>query len=144
MTMTALFTALLLQTAPAPAPATAPSPLDVQVPPIAGVTADPTCGGRPGMAAIATCLATTQVAIESAVDAYNTAFAAQGWIAAEGSENRIIYVRRKPEGGCDAFQLLAFADNMQSGAPAAPAYLALAAVPGDVCTASAQPAAPAQ
>ncbi len=133
---------LLAQTAAAPGIERAP--LDVDVPAVEGLTADPTCGGRQALASIATCFATTQAGVEGVVETWNTAFTAQNWLAADGAENRIVYIRRKDGGGCDAFQLLAFADNMQAMAPAAPAYLALAAVPGDVCAAQpAQTPAPA-
>lgn len=119
--------------------------LDVQLPAVEGLSADPTCGGREAMTAIATCFTTSQAGIENVVDVWNGAFAEQGWLAADGQDNRILYIRRKEGGGCDAFQILAFADNMQSMAPAAPAYLALAAIPSDVCSAAiAQPAGPVQ
>ncbi len=121
--------------------AAAPTPLQVTVPSVPGVSADPTCGGRSGLTTIATCLATTQANVETAVDALDADFGTQGWLAADGSENRVIYVKRRAEGGCDGFQLMAFAGQSATVAPAAPAYIALAAIPGDVC--SAAPAAPA-
>ncbi|WGM32229.1 hypothetical protein [Brevundimonas sp. NIBR11] len=117
----------------------APLPLQVEVPTIEGVTADPTCGGRPPLASRATCLATTQAGIESTVDVLTADFARQGWIAADGGDNRVIYVRRRAEGGCDGFQVMAFAGNDNISAPAAPAYLAMAAIPGNVCAAQAAP-----
>ena len=124
--------------------AAAPAALQVEVPVVPGLTADPTCGGREGLNTIATCFATTQAAAEGAVDALHADFTNQGWLAADGQDNRIVYVKRKPDGGCDAFQLLAFAGANNVSAPAAPAYLALAAIPGDICAAApAAPAAPA-
>jgi hypothetical protein len=134
MSLSILMAAVLAQTA-TPAP-----PLDVRVPPVAGVTSDPTCGGRAQLATMATCVATTQAAIEGVIDAWTAGFAEQGWLAAGGGDNRVVYVRRRPEGGCDGFQIMAFADGTVA-APAAPAYLAMAAIPGDVC--AAQPTAPA-
>lgn len=123
--------------------ATAPTPLQVEVPVVPGLTADPTCGGREGLNTIATCFATTQAAVETVVDALNADFTGQGWLPADGQDNRIVYVKRKPEGGCDAFQLLAFGGANNVSAPAAPAYLALAAIPGDICTAALEaPATP--
>jgi hypothetical protein len=108
--------------------------LDVNIPAVEGLTADPTCGGRPALTQIATCFATTQAAAAGVADLWNAAFVSQGWVAAHGDENRVVYVRRREGGGCDAFQLAAFADDRQVSAPAAPAYLALGVIPGDICT----------
>jgi hypothetical protein len=136
MSVSILMAALAVQTAAAP-----PRPaLDVEIPAVEGVAADPTCGGRPAMTTLATCFVTTQAGAAALADAWNAAFAQQGWIAADGDDNRVVYVRRRPEGGCDGFQLVAFDDGRQVAAPAAPAYIALATIPGDVC--AAQPAAP--
>ena len=132
MTMLIALAALTMAQASPPAP----TPLQVQVPVVPGLTADPTCGGREGLNTIATCFVTTQAAAETVVDALNADFSNQGWLAADGRENRVVYVKRKPGGGCDAFQLLAFAGANNVSAPAAPAYLALAAIPSDICTAA--------
>ena len=142
MTMlVALMGLVLTQAATSPAAPAAPAALQVSVPTVPGVTADPTCGGREHLTTIATCLATTQAGVEAAVDALNADFVTQGWIPADGRDNRIVYVKRRSEGGCDGFQLLAFGPDTGIIAPAAPAYLALAAIPGDIC--AAEPAAPA-
>jgi hypothetical protein len=126
--------AALTQTGPA---------LPVVLPTVANTGADATCGGRTAMTAIATCVATTQGAVEAAMEVYNADFERQGWLAADGRDNRIVYVRRKEGGGCDAFQVLAFA-GQNTADPAGPAYLAFAVVPGDVCTATpASPVTPA-
>jgi hypothetical protein len=117
-----------------------PAPLDVTVPAVEGVTADPGCGGRAQLATMATCVVTTQAAISGVIDAWTADFERQGWLAAGGGDNRVVYIRRRPEGGCDGFQVLAFADGTVA-APAAPAYLAMASIPGNVC--AAQPAPPA-
>ena len=78
------------------------------------------------------------------VDAYSEAFRLQSWLAAGGEDNRVVYVRRRAEGGCDGFQMLAFADESRVPGPAEPAWLAFASIPGDVCAArSAAPATPA-
>lgn len=124
----------------APAPAAAPSQLQVEIPELEGVTADPTCGARPAVAQQAFCVETTQVGISAVVDAYSAAFSRQGWLPAGGGDNLVVYVKRKPEGGCEGFQMLAFSDESRVPAPAAPAWLALANIPGDVC--AARPAAP--
>jgi hypothetical protein len=117
----------------APALAQTPAPLNVELPPVQGVTADLTCGGKTAIAQQATCVATTQAGIADVVSTYTADFERQGWLAAGGGDNLIIYVKRKPDGGCDGFQMLAFADDTRVPAPGAPAWLALATIPGDVC-----------
>jgi hypothetical protein len=117
----------------APAMAQTPTRLNVEIPPVQGVTADPTCGGKTAIAQQATCVTTTQAGIGDVVTAYTADFARQGWLAAGGGDNLIVYVKRKPDGGCDGFQMLAFADETRVAAPGAPAWLALATIPGDVC-----------
>lgn len=125
-----------------PAPAGPGAPTNLEIPEIGGTVSDPTCGGRPAVAQQAFCVSTTQAAMQSVADQYNAAFAAQGWLAADGENNRIIYVKRKDEGGCLAFQLLAFADETRPAAPAAPGYLAFATIPGDICSTQPQAATP--
>lgn len=125
----------------APAMAQTPAPLQVEIPELPTAVNDPTCGGKVGLAQTAMCVMTTQGAIGGLVDAYSEAFRLQNWLAAGGENNRVVYVRRRPEGGCDGFQMLAFADESRVPGPAEPAWLAFASIPGDVCTA--QPASPA-
>lgn len=137
-----LAAAAALFAAPALAQTAAPTALNVEIPELERVTADPTCGGKAALAQQAFCVTTTQAGIGAVVDAYSAAFSQQGWLPAGGSDNLVIYVKRKPEGGCDGFQMLAFADETRIAAPAAPAWLAFANIPGDVCAAA--PAAPAQ
>ncbi|MFC7377499.1 hypothetical protein [Brevundimonas sp. GCM10030266] len=136
----------LAQTAsPAASPAPAPAPLQIEIPELDRVTADPTCGGRAYLVQQATCVTTTQTNIGPAVDAYSAAFSQQGWLAAGGRENLVVYVKRRETGGCDGFQMMAFADDAQTEGPDAPAWLAFAPIPGDVCatTTPPTPAAPA-
>ena len=120
-----------------------PAPLQVEIPEVAAAASDPTCGGKPALAQQALCVSTTQAGIEALVDVYSAAFAQQGWLAAGGGENRVVYVKRRPAGGCDGFQMMAFADDTRPAAPAATAWLAFAAIPGDVCAAPAAAATPA-
>lgn len=127
-----------------PAMAQIPAPLPVVIPDHPGAVSDPTCGGRSGLAQRAVCVSTTQGAVEGLVDAYNAGFASQSWLAAGGGDNLIVYVKRREGGGCDAIQLLAFTDATGVGGAAEPAYVAIAAIPGDVCaTPPAAPVAPA-
>ena len=115
---------------------TPPAALQVEIPELERVTADPTCGGKTAIAQQAFCVTTTQAGVNDAVDAYSAAFQEQGWLAAGGDNNLIIYVKRKPDGGCDGFQMLAFADDTRVPAPGAAAWLAFAAIPGNVCAAA--------
>lgn len=128
----ALASLALQQVAPSATPAVR-EPLSLQIPLLAGTSEDPTCGGKPALAQQAFCLVTTMAAMQGQADQYDVAFRAQGWIAAGGRDNLTVYVRRKDEGGCDAFQLLAFAEDTLVPAPAAPANFAFATIPGDVC-----------
>ena len=133
--------ALIATPAPAQTAPTGPAPLQVEIPELERVTADPTCGGKAEVARQAFCVSTTQAGIDAVVNAYSAAFSRQGWLPAGGSNNLIVYVKRKEGGGCDGFQMLAFSDETRLPAPAAPAFLAFATIPGDVC--AEHPAAPA-
>lgn len=115
---------------------TGPAPLQVEIPDLPTAVADPTCGGRTALTTQAFCVMTTQASVGGLVDAYSEAFSRQQWLPAGGEDNRIIYVRRRPGGGCDAFQMMAFADPNRVAGPAEPAFLAFGAIPGDVCAAS--------
>ena len=142
MKLALAFTALAALPAAAqevPAP-TASAAQTVELPEIAGAAPDPTCGGRAELARIAFCISSTQAGMQGVADAYTTAFNSQGWLVGAGDANLIVFVRRKEGGGCEAFQMQAFADETRTPGPGAPAYLAFATIPGDVCAAS--PATP--
>lgn len=113
--------------------AAGPAPLQVDIPELHGAAADPTCGGRTALAGQAFCVATTQAAAEGLMNAYTTAFERQGWLAAGGRENMVVFVKRKDGGGCDGFQVLVFTPDNAVASPAGPASFAFAAIPGDVC-----------
>ncbi|WP_374598362.1 hypothetical protein [Brevundimonas sp.] len=118
--------------------------LNVELPNVAGTTVDPTCGGLAELARIAFCVASTQAGMQAVADAYTSDFAQQGWLVGAGDENLIVYVRRRDGGGCDAFQMRAFTDESRVPAPGAPAYLAFATIPGDICSTAPAESAPAQ
>ena len=73
-------------------------------------------------------------------DAYTEHLATLNWLAADGDDNRVIFVRRRDGGGCDGLQMVAFYDETKPAEATAPGYLGFAVIPGDVCTAT--PAAP--
>lgn len=129
----ALALAALMALPAAAQEAATPSAQTVEVPEVAGATADPTCGGRAELARIAFCISSTQAGMQAVADAYSTAFNAQGWLIGAGDDNLVVFVRRKETGGCEAFQMQAFADETRAPGPGAPAYLAFASIPGDVC-----------
>ena len=139
--LAALIAVPALAQTPPPAATPAPHALQVEIPELDRVTTDATCGGKPEIARQAFCVSTTQAGIGAVVDAYSAAFSRQGWLPAGGSDNLIVYVKRKEGGGCDGFQMLAFSDETRLPAPGAPAFLAFATIPGDVC--AEHPAAPA-
>ena len=105
----------------------------MMLPEIEGAVIDPTCGGASNVAQIATCVASTQAGLQGLADQYMTAFEAQGWLAAGGDDNRMVFVRRRDGGGCDGFQVQAFTDETRVPNPAEPAFLAFAIIPGNVC-----------
>ncbi len=112
-----------------------PTALPLSLPAVDGAQADATCGGLEPLAAIATCVATTQGSVETVIAAFETDFRRQGWNAAEGEGARVVYVRRSEAGGCDAVQMLAVGGD-QYDVAGAPVTLALAAIPGDYCSSS--------
>lgn len=117
-------------------PPATPAPEAAQrmtLPDIEGAVTDPTCGGVANVARIATCVASTQAGLQGLADRYIAAFEAQGWLAADGEDNRMVFVRRRDGGGCDGFQVQAFTDETRLPNPAEPAFLAFATIPGNVC-----------
>ena len=113
----------------------APAVPRFELPEVEGAVVDPTCGPFASVARIATCVASTQVGLQDLADKYTAAFEAQGWLIAAGEDNRIVFVRRREGGGCDGFQVQAFTDESRLPNPAEPAYLAFAAIPGNICAA---------
>lgn len=156
-TMMAALAALLLtpgvvmaQAAPAPAPAAqaqTPAPaarpqgVPVEAPLLAGATAAPTCGDLFDLSGRAFCVTAPLPAIGAMADAYIAHFESEGWLAAAGDDNRVVFVKRREGGGCDGIQVQAFYDTSRPAGPEAPGYLAMATIPGNVC--AAEPAAPA-
>ena len=103
------------------------------LPDMPGVIVDPSCGGRAFIASIATCVVSTQDGLQAVADRYTAVFEGQGWLQAYGTDNRMIFIKRREGGGCDGFQVQAFTDDTVPAGPAVPAYIAFATIPGDVC-----------
>ncbi|WP_428150740.1 hypothetical protein [Brevundimonas sp.] len=116
----------------------------IEAPVLPGAAVDATCGNLYGLAGKAFCVTAPLASIGGIAEAYVAHFEGEGWIAAGGDDNRVVFVKRRDSGGCDGMQLQAFYDISRPAAPEAPGYIAMATIPGDVCAAAqAAPAAPA-
>ena len=114
------------------------------VPILAGATATPDCGNLYGLAGRAFCVSAPLAAIGPLADAYIAELEGQGWLAAGGDDNRVIFARRRDGGGCDGLQMQAFYDTSRPAGPDATGYLGFGLIPGDICGAGQPGAAPAQ
>ena len=112
----------------------------IEAPVLQGATLDAACGNLYDLAGKAFCITAPLATIGGIADAYIAHFEGEGWIAAAGDDNRVVFVKRRDGGGCDGMQFQAFYDTNRPAAPDAPGYLAMATIPGDVCAAA--PAAP--
>jgi len=125
------------QAAPAAAPAQAAAPAAPTVGPGAAATGvpvlapavvSPDCGGLVRSPAFC-------------VTAPLAQFEKDGWLPADGDDNRVILVKRREAGGCDGMQMIAFYDESKPAEATAPGYLGFATIPGDVCAGQPVPAA---
>ena len=112
----------------------------VEAPVLPGATLDAACGNLYDLAGKAFCITAPLATIGGLADAYIAHFEGEGWIAAAGDDNRVVFIKRRDGGGCDGMQFQAFYNPNRPAAPDAPGYLAMATIPGDVCAAA--PAAP--
>lgn len=115
----------------------------IEAPLLVGAVADATCGNLYGLAGKAFCVTAPMASIGGIAEAYIAHFEGEGWIAAAGDDNRVVFIKRREAGGCDGMQIQAFYDPNRPAGPAVPGYIAMATIPGDVCAAAAAaPAAP--
>lgn len=141
-------TAMSLLVAPAVASQTpttqpaVPAPMDIPILANAQVSAD--CGNLYQMAGRAYCLTAPLAGIATLADTYSEYFREQGWLAAAGEENRVVFVKRREGGGCDGLQMVAFYDTSRPAGPEAAGYLGFATIPGNVCAAQGAAASPTQ
>ena len=105
-----------------------------------GATPAPDCGNLYGLAGKAFCVSAPLAAIGTLADAYVTEFESQGWLAAGGDDNRVVFVRRRDGGGCDGLQMQAFYDTSKPVDETSVGYLGFGPIPGDVCAAQTPPA----
>lgn len=108
--------------------------------PILGVAqAAPDCGNLHNLAGRAFCVTAPIASVGALADEYMRHFESQGWLAADGDDNRVILVKRRDGGGCDGMQMVAFYDTTRPAAPEAPGYIGFATIPGDICAAEPAP-----
>ena len=105
------------------------------VPILAGATPAPDCGNLYGLAGKAFCVSAPLAGIGALADAYVAELEGQGWLAAGGDANRVVFVKRREGGGCDGLQMQAFYDTSRPAGPDATGYLGFGTIPGDVCAA---------
>ncbi len=142
-TLSLAVTALSLLTAPvwAQTPTTQPgAPGAMDVPILGNATVSTDCGNLYQMTAPVSCLTAPLAGIGALADLYSDHFKSQGWLAAGGEDNRVVFVKRRDGGGCDGLQMVAFYDTSRPAGLQAPGYLGFATIPGNVC-ASETPAA---
>ncbi len=140
MTLSLAVTAftLLAQT-----PTTQPgAPAAMDIPVLGNATVSTDCGNLYQMAGRAYCLTAPLVGIGALADSYSDHFRSQGWLAAAGEDNRVVFVKRREGGGCDGLQMVAFYDTSRPAGPDAPGYLGFATIPGNVCAAETPAATP--
>lgn len=125
--------------APTAAPAAADAPVESMI--LDGATAAPDCGGRAQLAAMAFCVTAPLGNIGALADAYIAHLGMQGWLTADGDDNRVVFVRRR-EGVCDGLQMMAFYNEDQPAEATAPGFLAFSPIPGNLCAAATPPAQP--
>ena len=114
MKLTLLAAAAVLFTSPAMAQAPLPD-----VPILAGATSTPDCGNLYGLAGKAFCVSAPLAGISALADAYVAELEGQGWLAAGGDANRVVFVKRREGGGCDGLQMQAFYDTSRLVSPPA-------------------------
>ena len=106
--------------------------------PVLGVAqSSPDCGNLHGLNGQAFCVMAPLVGIGDLAETYISTLESQGWLVASGESNRVVFIKRRPEGGCDGMQMIAFYDTARPPAPEAKGYLGFAIIPGDICTAGA-------
>ncbi|MGQ2990220.1 MAG: hypothetical protein ACT6RD_03940 [Brevundimonas sp.] len=86
------------------------------------------CGGLLPDPELAFCVTAPAERMAALASSYVKDLKTQGWLDADGDESRIVFVRRRPGGGCHGLVLQAL-----PGAADGKAYLALVPTPGDAC-----------
>ena len=119
---------------PEPSPTSQPQGVPVTNIPLLGVAqASPDCGNLP-LSGRASCVTAPLAAMSALGDAYIAHLESEGWLAADGDDNRVIFAKRREGGGCDGLQMVAFYDTARPAGPEVPGYLGFATIPGNICT----------
>jgi len=119
----------------------APVVADPGLPLLDGVQAAPDCGALYDLAGKAFCVTAPLSGMEAAGKAYIAHLEGEGWLAADGNDRRVVFVKRREGGGCDALQMLAYYDRSLPDEATTPGYLAFSTIPGDACAAAPAPQA---
>lgn len=130
------------QAPPTTAPSTAPAPI-ATIPPGPAATGIPVLPPATEVADCAQllrspayCVTAPLGQVGALAEAYIEHLKSQNWLAADGDDNRVIFVRRREGGGCDGMQMIAFYDHSKPAEETAPGYLGFAVIPGDICAAA--------
>ena len=119
---------------PAPSPTSQPQGAPASDIPILGVAqASPDCGNLP-LSGRAFCVTAPLAAMSALGDSYVAHLTGQGWLPADGDDNRVIFAKRREGGGCDGLQMVAFYDTARPVGPDVPGYLGFATISGNICT----------
>lgn len=108
-------------------------PPGASFPLLAPATEATDCGGL--LRTPAYCVTAQLTDIGTLAEQYIETLGTVGWLAADGDDNRVIFVRRREAGGCDGMQMIAFYDEARPVTPTTMGYLGFAAIPGDICVA---------
>jgi len=103
------------------------------VPLLEGVRPAPDCGNLYDLAGKAFCVTAPLSGMEAAGKAYIAHLEGEGWLVADGNDRRVVFIRRRDGGGCDALQMLAYFDRSLPDEATTPGYLAFSTIPGDAC-----------
>ena len=131
------YTATAPAQAAAPAPAPAPTGPQGQpwteAPVLTGATVAPDCGNLHNLAGRAFCVTAPLGQMEGLADAYVASLQGMGWMAVDGDNNRVVFIKRTGDGVCDGIQMIAFYDTAKPAVPESPAWLGFATIPGNIC-----------
>ena len=130
--------ALAQDAAPAAAQPQSPAPQPqgtpwTETPILPGATAAPDCGNLHNLTGRAFCVTAPLGQMEALAESYVNALQGLGWNAADGTNNRVVFIKRTGENQCDAVQMIAFYDTAKPAVAELPAYLGFATIPGNIC-----------
>lgn len=106
---------------------------NIDIPVLGVAQPSPDCGNLP-LSGRASCVTAPLAAMSTLGDAYIAHLESQGWLVADGDDNRVIFAKRREGGGCDGLQMVAFYDTARPAGPEVPGYLGFAIIPGNICT----------